>query len=68
MAYNKLTLEEKLLTKAEWQGEDMTANSYFGLLGQATASHHDRAHLANILRRRGRCVAADLSKTYRRTT
>lgn len=44
----------------------MTANSYFGLLRQATASHHDRARLANILRQRGHCVASDLTKTYRR--
>jgi len=41
------------------------ANSYFGLLRQATASHVDRARLANTLRRRGKAVSADLTKTYR---
>ena len=34
-----------------------SANSYFGLLRQSTASHHDRAKLANVLRYRGRCVS-----------
>ena len=42
-----------------------TANSYFGLLSQATASHADRARLANVIRRRGKAVKADLTKTYR---
>ncbi|HEY1394745.1 RNA-directed DNA polymerase, partial [Roseateles sp.] len=40
------------------------AASYFGLLNQATHSHHDRARLANAIRRRGRSVSADLRKTY----
>lgn len=44
-----------------------TANSYFGLLRQATHSHHDRAQLANLLRDRGHTVKADLTKTYRAT-
>lgn len=43
-----------------------TANSYFGLLGQATASHHDRAKLANVLRRRGFCVNHSLTKIFRK--
>ena len=43
-----------------------TANSYFGLLRQATHSHADRARFANLLRRRGRCVKSDLTKTYRK--
>lgn len=43
-----------------------TANSYFGLLRQADASHHDRARLANTLRYRGHTIKADLTKTYRR--
>ncbi|MGU2444389.1 RNA-directed DNA polymerase [Burkholderia cenocepacia] len=42
------------------------ANSYFGLLRQATASHHDRALLANVLRSRGHAVDRDFTKTYRR--
>ncbi|WP_370624281.1 RNA-directed DNA polymerase [Chromobacterium haemolyticum] len=43
-----------------------TANSYFGLLGQATASHHDCAKLANVLRRRGFCVNHSLTKIFRK--
>jgi retron-type reverse transcriptase len=43
-----------------------TANSYFGLMRQATHSHGDRAKLANRLRRRGQTIKADLTKTYRR--
>ncbi|AXK61501.1 reverse transcriptase [Burkholderia sp. IDO3] len=42
------------------------ANSYFGLLRQATASHHDRARLANVVRSRGHTVDRDFTKTYRR--
>ena len=42
-----------------------TANSYFGLLRQASHSHHDRAGLANLLRDRGHTINSDLTKTYR---
>lgn len=41
-----------------------TANSYFGLARQATASHVDRARLANAVRARGRSVDRVLTKTY----
>jgi len=41
------------------------ANSYFGLLRQATASHHDRAQLGNVVRSRGRAVDRGFTKTYR---
>lgn len=40
-------------------------HSYFGLLRQATASHQDRAQLANVVRSLGRAVDQDLTKTYR---
>jgi hypothetical protein len=43
------------------------ANSYFGLLRQAPASHHDRARLANVARDRGHMVDVAFTKTYRRT-
>lgn len=43
-----------------------TANSYYGLLRQASHSHQDRALLSNELRRRGHSVKSDLKKTYRR--
>ena len=44
-----------------------SANSYFGLLRQATHSHADRTRLAQILRRRGYKVSQKLTKIYRRT-
>lgn len=40
-------------------------NSYLGLLRQASHSHHDRARVAQVLRRRGHAVNGDLSKIYR---
>ncbi|GAA5785092.1 RNA-directed DNA polymerase [Chitiniphilus shinanonensis] len=43
-----------------------TANSYFGLLGQADHSHTDRTRLARLIRRRGHAINADLTKAYRR--
>ena len=45
-----------------------TVNSYFGLARQTTASHHDRARIANAARRRGHSVKADLTKAYRKAT
>lgn len=41
-----------------------TTNSYFGLLRQASSSHHDRTRLANVVRDRGHAVDAKLTKTY----
>jgi hypothetical protein len=41
------------------------ANSYFGLLSQATHSHQDRAQLANAVRQRGHCISGDLKKAFR---
>jgi RNA-directed DNA polymerase len=40
-------------------------SSYFGLLRQSPDSHHDRALLANAVRRRGHAVNKALTKTYR---
>lgn len=45
-----------------------SVNSYFGLMRQATSSHHDRAQLANAARQRGHAVKGDLTKIYRRKT
>ncbi|EON11946.1 RNA-directed DNA polymerase [Pandoraea sp. SD6-2] len=61
------TMTVALRRVAEAAPEDVhqTANSYFGLLRQATHSHHDRAALANVVRRRGHAVSAALTKTYR---
>jgi len=41
-----------------------TANSYFGLLAQASRSQKDRAKLANVVLKRGNSVNAELTKTY----
>ncbi len=42
-----------------------TANSYFGLLDQASHSHNARRKLARVVQKRGRAVAADLRKTFK---
>lgn len=42
-----------------------TANSYFGLLTQASHSHTDRKRLARAVLLRGRAVNAGLTKTYK---
>lgn len=42
-----------------------TANSYFGLLRQATHSHKSRTALAKIILLRGKAVNKQLTKTYR---
>ena len=42
-----------------------TANSYLGLCRQAGTSQRDRIRIANVLRKRGRCIDAGLTKTYR---
>lgn len=44
------------------------ANSYFGLMGQASSSHHDRATIANVMRDKGYCVNQKLTKVYRKST
>lgn len=57
------------LARVEAIGEDRlfeTANSYFGLLRQASHSHCDRAKLGRILLRRGHSVSFRLEKTYRK--
>lgn len=40
------------------------ANSYFGLLRQASHSHQDRAALARVILGRGKSVSGSLTKTY----
>ena len=42
------------------------ANSYFGLIGQASSSHQDRATIANVMRGKGYCINKALTKTYRK--
>ena len=43
-----------------------TANSYFGLLSQASHSERDRAALANVVLKRGYAVNGKLTKTYQK--
>lgn len=40
------------------------ANSYFGLLRQTPASHHDRASLSNVVRHRGHAVDGAFTKSF----
>ena len=41
-----------------------TANSYFGLLSQASHSEKDRATLGRVVLKRGHAVNGKLTKTY----
>jgi len=60
------TVRQALARVARLPAADLrvTANSYFGLLRQAPASHTDRTRLANLLRQRGRSVDHRLTKSY----
>ena len=62
----KRSLAQALKRTAAAPAEDLreTANSYFGLLSQASHSQRDRAALANVVLRRGNTVNAALTKTY----
>lgn len=62
------TFNEAIGRTSQMPAEELfeTANSYFGLLRQATHSHHDRARLANVLRYRGHCINKDFTQTYRK--
>ncbi|KGX47259.1 reverse transcriptase family protein [Burkholderia pseudomallei MSHR2138] len=61
------TRNEALTRVASAPGDELQqlANSYFGLLRQSPASHHDRAQLANVVRSRGKAVDFNLTKTFR---
>jgi retron-type reverse transcriptase len=62
----KRSLAQALKRTAAAAAEDLreTANSYFGLLSQASHSQKDRATLANLVLRRGHTVNGALTKTY----
>jgi RNA-directed DNA polymerase len=64
------TVNHAIRRAHQLSGEELfeTANSYFGLFGQASHSHHDRTMLANALRKRGQSISLDITKTYRRST
>lgn len=60
------TLRAALQRTAETQAEGLTqtANSYFGLLRQATASHGDRARLAKAVLARGHAVDRAFTRSF----
>ncbi|WP_395598570.1 RNA-directed DNA polymerase [Pseudomonas sp. A1437] len=64
----KRSLAQALKRTAAAPAEDLreTANSYFGLLSQASHSEKDRAKLARVVQRRGHAVNGALTKTYPR--
>ncbi len=64
----KRSLAQALKRTAAAPAEDLreTANSYFGLLSQASHSEKDRAALARVVLRRGHVVNGALTKTYPR--
>lgn len=43
-----------------------SANSYFGLLRQASHSHHDRTRLAKLMLKRGHVVSGDMTRIFRK--
>ncbi len=62
----KRSVAQALKRTAQTPAEQLreTANSYFGLLTQATHSQKDRAALANLVLKRGHAVNGWLTKTY----
>ena len=62
----KRSVAQALKRTAAAPAEDLreTANSYFGLLSQASHSQKDRAALANVVLKRGYAVNGKLTKTY----
>ena len=63
------TFREAIKRVTATPAEDLfvVANSYFGLMGQAPASHADRARLARVMMDRGHQVNRALTQTYRRS-
>jgi len=64
----KRSLAQALKRTAAAPAEDLreTANSYFGLLSQASHSEKDRAALARVVLKRGNSVNAGLTKTFKK--
>ena len=63
----KRTLNVGIQRLREMPAEEVfaAANSYFGLLRQATGSHADRARVANVARKRGHAINKQFTKAYR---
>ncbi|MBY8958333.1 RNA-directed DNA polymerase [Pseudomonas sp. MIS38] len=57
----------KRITAAPAEDLRETANSYFGLLGQASHSQKDRAAIARVVLLRGSSVNAALTKTFKKS-
>lgn len=64
----KRSMAQALKRTAAAPAEDLreTANSYFGLLSQASHSQKDRTALANVVLMRGNSVNAALTKTFQK--
>ena len=64
----KRSLAQALKRTAAAPAEDLreTANSYFGLLSQASHSEKDRAKVARVVLKRGNSVNAALTKTFKK--
>lgn len=64
----KRTLKQAIRRVAATPDGEMleTANSYLGLLRQATHSHHNRASISRILLKRGFSVDGKLKRTFRK--
>ncbi|WP_252191778.1 RNA-directed DNA polymerase [Pseudomonas sp. MG-9] len=64
----KRSMAQALKRIAAAPAEDLreTANSYFGLLGQASHSQKDRAAIARVVLLRGNSVNASLTKTFKK--
>ncbi len=64
----KRSLAQALKRTAAAPAEDLreTANSYFGLLSQASHSEKDRAKLARVVLKRANSVNAALTKTFQK--
>ncbi|MCU7218436.1 RNA-directed DNA polymerase [Pseudomonas sp. VE 196-7] len=65
----KRSMAQALKRIAAAPAEDLreTANSYFGLLGQASHSQKDRAAIARVVLLRGNSVNAALTKTFKKS-
>ena len=64
----KRSMAQALKRTAAAPAEDLreTANSYFGLLSQASHSEKDRAALARVVLKRGNSVNAAMTKTFQK--
>ncbi len=64
----KRSLAQALKRTAAAPAEDLreTANSYFGLLSQASHSEKDRAKLARVVLKRGNSINASITKTFQK--